>query len=198
MRRLFKNILTLTVPLLIGTQLHAQEFTFGPKVGYNSAKLEGKSFKQFHENNSKNGFHAGLFAEVRFDKFAIQPEVYYSSEGGKFAEFNSQNVSIEHDFNLQYVQVPLMIKYYLTNAIAIEAGPQAGFLKSANVSWSDLDPNGEKFNDFNFSVNVGLSINLPLSLMLSARYNAGLTNVHENPDIDWKNRVMQLSVGYRF
>lgn len=198
MRKLTKKFTLLSILFLCVSQLQAQELSFGPKVGYNSAKLEGKSFKEFHENNTKSGYHVGLFAELRFNNFAIQPEVYYSSEGGKLATLNEDNLAIEHDFNLDYVQVPLMFKWYLTNAIAIEAGPQAGFLKSSNVTWSDLGENSEKFNEFNFSVNAGVSINLPLSLMLSARYNAGLTNVYDDPDVNWKNRVLQISVGYRF
>lgn len=175
----------------------AQDFSFGPKVGYNSAQLKGENFRDFHDNNSINGMHAGLFAEIRFDKFAIQPEVFYSTEGGKW-KVAVDNGTVEHNFNLDYVHVPLMFKYYLTNGIAIEAGPQAGFLMNSDMKFSDLDPDSPKFNDFDFSVNVGLSINLPLNLMISARYNAGLTNVVDHADVDWKNRVMQLSLGYRF
>ena len=197
MKKLPKIITMLFTVFLCGNAVQAQKFTFGPKVGYNNAKLEGKSWRDFHESNSKNGFHVGAFAEIRFNKFAIQPEVYYSSAGGKW-KATIKNTTIEHDFNLEYVNVPLMFKYYLTNGIAIEAGPQAGFLTDSKMKFSDLDPNSAKFNDFDFSVNIGLSINLPLHLMLSARYNAGLTNVVDNPDVDWKNRVMQLSVGYRF
>lgn|SRR5690606_2936146 len=197
MKKLTKPIAMLFVAFLSGTALQAQEFSFGPKVGYNNAKLEGKSFREFHDNNSINGYHVGLFAEVRFNKFAIQPEVYYSSEGGQW-DTTIANANVSHDFNLDYVNVPLMFKVYLTNSLAIEAGPQAGFLTSSKMSFSDLDPDSPKFNDFNFSVNVGLSLNLPFSLMLSARYNAGLTEVIDHPDVDWKNRVMQLSLGYKF
>lgn len=176
---------------------NAQSFSIGPKVGYNSAELTGKSFREFHDNNSKNGMHIGAFAEIRFDKFAIQPEVYYSTEGGEW-EAQLANGTIKHNFDLEYINVPLLFKYYLTNGIAIEAGPQAGFLMNKDLKFSDLDPDSSNFNEFNFSVNVGLSVNLPLNLMVSARYNAGLTDVVNHPDVDWKNRVMQLSVGYRF
>ena len=197
MKQLSKIIAVTFTAFLCGNAVQAQDFSFGPKVGYNNAKLEGKSWQQFHDNNSIDGFHVGVFAEIRFDKFAIQPEVYYSSAGGKW-KGTIENADFEHDFNLNYVNVPLMLKYYLTNGIAIEAGPQAGFLTDSKVKFSDLDPDSSKFNEFDFSVNVGLSINLPLNFMISARYNAGLTNVIDHPDVDWKNRVMQLSLGYRF
>ncbi|WLD24488.1 porin family protein [Flavobacterium dauae] len=195
MKQLPKIIAMLCTALFCANSVQAQEFSFGPKVGYNNAKLSGKSWSDFHDTNSMSGFHVGAFAEIRFNKFAIQPEVYYSSTSGKL-KATSDNV--EHDFDLNYVNVPLMIKYYLTNSLAIEAGPQAGFLTESDMNFSDLDPDSPKFNDFNFSVNVGLSLNLPLNLMLSARYNAGMTNVTDHPDVDWKNKVMQLSLGYRF
>lgn len=197
MKKLTKLIIALFAVMVFTENATAQELTFGPKVGYNNAKLSGKNFKEFHDKNSINGFHVGFFAELRFNKVAIQPEVYYSSEGGKWKVFEN-NSAVDHDFNLNYVQVPVMIKYYLTNGIAIEAGPQAGFLTKSNMKFSDLDPDSAKFNEFDFSVNVGLSINLPLHLMVSARYNAGVTNVVDHPDVDWKNRVMRLSVAYRF
>lgn len=197
MTTISKKFIALCTVILCSTIVQAQDFSFGPKVGYNNAKLEGKSWDVFHDNNSLDGYHVGLFAEIRFNKFAIQPEVYYSSEGGQW-NTSINNVNVEHDFNLNYVHVPLMLKYYLTNGIAIEAGPQAGFLTDSNMKFSDLDPESPKFNEFDFSVNVGLSINLPLNLMISARYNAGLTNVIDEPNVDWKNRVMQLSLGYRF
>ncbi|UUV21846.1 porin family protein [Paenimyroides aestuarii] len=196
MKKLSKITTALFSAFLFTNAVSAQDFTFGPKVGYNNAKLAGSSWQEFHDNNSINGFHIGAFAEVRFDKFAIQPEVYYSSAGGKW-KTTFENNTLEHDFNLSYVNVPVMLKYYLTNGIAIEAGPQAGFLTDSKVKWSDLDPKSPNFNDFDFSVNVGLSVNI-IDFMISARYNAGLTNVIDNPDVDWKNRVMQLSVGYRF
>jgi len=197
MKKLTHITLASFFTLLWSATATAQEFAFGPKVGYNNAKLEGKNFREFHDNNSIHGFHAGLFAEIRFNKIAIQPEVYYSSSGGTW-KTSVNNVTVDHDFNLEYVNVPLMIKYYLTNSLAIEAGPQAGFLTDSDMKFSDLDPDSTKFNDFDFSVNIGLSLNLPFHLMISARYNAGLTNVVDHPDVDWKNRVMQLSLGYKF
>ena len=197
MKKTLKTIAIALGMLFIGNEGQAQDLTFGPKVGYNNAKLEGSSFRDFHESNSINGMHIGVFAEIRFDKLAIQPEVYYSTIGGKWqAGFEDGN--LDHNFNLDYVNVPLMFKYYLTNGIAIEAGPQAGFLMDGNHKFSDLDPDSPKFNEFDFSFFLGLSVNLPLNLMVSARYNAGLTNVVDHPDVDWKNRVLQLSVGYRF
>lgn len=197
MRKLIKSIYTLALPLFFGTQVQAQDFSFGPKVGYNNAELKGSSFKDFHENNSIKGMHIGVFAEVRFNKFAIQPEVYYSTQGGKW-NVGLNEGAVEHNFNLEYINVPLMFKYYLTNGIAIEAGPQAGFLTNSDMKFSDLDPSSSKFNDFDFSLNAGLSINLPLNLVVSARYNAGLTSVVDHPDVDWKNKVLRLSLGYRF
>lgn len=197
MKQINKIAAAVLLSFVATSNVNAQDISFGPKVGYNNASLNGSNFREFHDNNSINGMHVGIFAEVRFNKFAIQPEVYYSTEGGKW-KVGVNEGALEHNFNLEYIQVPLMFKYYLTNGIAIEAGPQAGFLTNSDVKFSDLDPDSSKFNEFDFSVNAGLSINLPLNFMISARYNAGLTNVIDHPDVDWKNRVLRLSLGYRF
>ena len=179
------------------SEIIAQSFTFGPKVGYNSAKLSGNSFDNFHNNNSLDGMHAGVFLEFRFNKFAIQPEVLYSTEGGEI-EVDMNNETLNHNLNLDYVIVPLMFKYYLTNSIAVEAGPQIGFLMDKENRFGNLNFEEAEFNDLNISGNVGISINLPLSLMLSARYNVGFTNVAENFEADWKHKTLQVSLGLRF
>ncbi|HUH25228.1 MAG TPA: hypothetical protein VLY87_01250, partial [Flavobacterium sp.] len=62
MNKLIKTAVPFCLFLFAG-KASAQEFTFGPKVGYNQAELKGISFEEFHDNNSKDGFHVGLFAE---------------------------------------------------------------------------------------------------------------------------------------
>lgn len=164
-------------------QSKAQEIDLGIKAGANFANLSDAS----HVSN-KTGLVVGAFVGLKFNKIAIQPELLYSQQGAD-ADFGN--------FDLDYINVPIMFKYYLIgNFLNIQAGPQFGFVVNDNLpSSSDI---GEqiKTKDFDFSGAVGLGLDLPLGLRVSARYNFGLTDVMENGS--GKNSVFTVAVGYSF
>jgi hypothetical protein len=75
-------------------------------------------------------FHAGGFVNVPIsDKFSIQPELLYSAQGenGK-----SIDVTLQND----YINLPVMDKFYVSNNFTIEAGPQIGLLLSAKIKYA--------------------------------------------------------------
>ena len=169
------------------------DVTFGAKAGLNLATLAGDA-----ENVSmKPGFHVGGMAEIAFnEKFSVQPEVMYSLQGAKV------DGGFDGEFNLSYINLPVMAKYYVAEGFSIEAGPQVGFLIDAK---SKAD--GESFDEkeftssIDFGVNFGAGYKLDNGLNFSARYNVGLANTYDGPGKDDNhvtNAVMQLSVGYFF
>src|SRR5690606_23136345 len=131
--------ITLTLLGLVAfstSALAQQEVKFGPKAGINLANLSG----DVEDNKMLIGFHVGGFAEIKFnDKFAIQPEIVYSAQGTKM-EYSETIMGItataEADTKLNYINVPIMAKYYVAPSFAIEAGPYVGFLMSANSKGS--------------------------------------------------------------
>jgi len=87
--------------------------------------------------------------------------------------------------------------------ISIHAGPQFGFLMSADIEYEDGDE--EDIKDDIKGVDVagatGVEVNLPNGLGFGARYVLGFTNNidTDDPDLDnleLKNRVIQLYVTY--
>ena len=80
----FMKKITLTLLGLVAfstSALAQQEVKFGPKAGVNFSSVNGNDADG---KESLLGFHLGVFAEIKFnDKFAIQPEVLYSSQGYK-------------------------------------------------------------------------------------------------------------------
>src|SRR5699024_4345130 len=100
---------------LFSYQSKAQEIDLGVKVGANYANLSDAS----HVSN-KTGLVAGAFLGLKFNKVGIQPELLYSQQGAD-SDFG--------DFDLDYINIPIMIKYYLIgNFLNIQAGPQFGFV----------------------------------------------------------------------
>lgn len=173
---------------------------YGAKVGLNFADISGDS----EANTSlKTGFHAGLFTELSFGNFAIQPEVVYSTEGTQTKIEADENESVNGKLNLGYVNIPVLAKYYIADGFNIQAGPQLGILTSAKAEGSvegasaSIDIKDElKSTDIGASFGLGYKVPL-VGLHIDARYNLGLTDISKDND-NVKNKVIQLSVGYRF
>src|SRR5690606_27412266 len=101
------------------TGLAQQQVKFGPKAGVNIANISGMD-----DSEMKIGFHVGAVAEIKFnDKFSLQPEVLYSAQGTKV-----DKEGVEKDFKNDYINIPIMAKYYIVGGFSVELGPQVGFL----------------------------------------------------------------------
>lgn len=187
-----KRIALVVLVSFFGLSTYAQGLDLGIKAGANFANISDAS-----NFDSKTGFTAGIFLGVKFsEKFAIQPELLYSQQGGDF-EFG--------DFDLSYVNIPVIFKYYLFHGLNIQAGPQFGFVVDDKISFDAIGDGvseGVKTNDFDVSGVVGLGYDLPLGLRISARYNFGLTDVFEEGgkavDVGGKNSVISLALGLSF
>ncbi len=162
---------------------YAQGIDFGLKAGMNFANINDAA----EGLDTRTGFHAGVFLGLKFnDKIALQPELLYSQQG---AEFDTGK------FDLDYVNIPVVLKYYLIQGLNIQLGPQFGFVVNDNISFEGIaaDAEAEKFD---LSGIVGAGYDLPLGLRIDARYNFGFSEVVKNSD--GKNGVFSLALGFSF
>jgi len=208
-----KKLMLLAAVAVFGlTSVKAQEVHFGAKAGVNFASLGG----DIEDQDGLTSFHVGVVAEIKFsEQFSFQPELLYSAQGSKeeYSEsFAGETVDFEEKLKLDYINIPLMAKYYVSENFAIEAGPQVGFLISANAE-SEGTYNGESesddedvkdfFKGIDFGLGAGVSYKLDGGLFFGARYNLGLANISDNgeddnDDFKIQNNVIQVSVGYFF
>jgi hypothetical protein len=193
MKKIFLSVIAVVA---LGTATQAQDINFGAKAGVNFASMsidpEGDM-----DLKSRTGLHIGVLAEFKItETFAIQPEILYSMQGYK-AEFGG----VESEVKTDYLTIPVMAKYFVTEGLSIEAGPQVGFLMSAKDDDGDDIKDGYKSIDF--GINGGLGYELPMGVFFQARYYVGLSNIAEETDlgesdVEYKNNVFALSVGYKF
>ena len=110
-----KKLITLLLLTTI-TAAHAQGLDFGVKLGFNFANVDGiEDFEQ------RTGLSAGFFAGARLgDKLGLQIDALYSQQG---AEVGQTYSDIVQDFNLDYISIPVVVKYYITENLNIHAGP---------------------------------------------------------------------------
>ncbi len=158
----------------------AQSLGFGIKGGGNFSNLGGDNI----DTSTLASYYLGAFVELSlFENLSIQPEILYSSQGAKVKDAD--------DIKLDYINVPVLAKFYLTSkTFSIEAGPQFGLLLSDNVE------NTFETETFDFSVVGGICYNLTDSISAHARYVAGLTEASKNAELT--NSVIQIGIGYKF
>ena len=157
---------------------YAQGIDFGIKAGANFSTLTDATGLK-----NKTGFHGGLFLGLKFnDKIALQPELLYSQQG---AEFDMGKI------DLNYINVPVVVKYYLVQGLNIQMGPQFGFVVDDNISNAIFEA-----EDFDVSGVIGAGYDFPFGIRLDARYNFGFTDVVK--DTGSKNGVFSLALDYSF
>lgn len=195
------------------TAIQAQDVKFGAKAGLNLANITG----DVEDNSMKLALHLGGMAEIKISEtFAVQPELLYSALGTKFPDGK---------LALNYLVLPLMAKFSVTDNLTLEAGPQFGYLLSAKDKYDDLEDEDfptitaknsassktqttmastvdvkEYFKSFDLGGAIGASYLLNNGMNLSVRYIMGLSNTikYDESDFKFKNSVFQFSVGYYF
>ncbi|MES2487833.1 MAG: porin family protein [Bacteroidota bacterium] len=169
--------------------------SFGVKGGVNFATVSGNDFDS---PDSRTSFHAGVFAEFPIAEiFSIQVEALYSGQGFKTdADFGNGKV----EYQLDYINVPVLAKFYILEGLSIEAGPQFSFKVNEEI---DADPNNDPGDldtdfaeNFEFGVSGGLTFQTPMGIFATARYNQGITDIVKDRDV--KNSVFQLGIGFKF
>jgi hypothetical protein len=123
-----KSILLVAIALFGFTSMSAQEYVmFGAKGGLNFTNMTSDGFD---DNNSRTGFHLGLLAEIPLtERFSVQPEVLYSTQGTE-----ARRLGVTGEYQLDYIQVPVIAKFYLIEGLALEVGPSFNFLVNEEVS----------------------------------------------------------------
>ncbi|CAM3392266.1 porin family protein [Aequorivita lipolytica] len=216
-----KILLLVAIAALTFTAASAQsEFRIGFKGGVNFASISGDFTDDY---DGRTSFHIGGLVEIPIsEKFAIQPELLYSSQGAKSEYDDSFGDSIvigKEKLKLDYINIPIMAKYYIIDGLSVEAGPQFGVLISAQNEYEVSGFRGDESGDddvkdlyktLDISFGFGGSYRLTNGLFFSARYVIGISDVTNEDDFEGdfgpfdieafkqRNSVIQLSAGFSF
>ncbi|MBR5086721.1 MAG: PorT family protein [Muribaculaceae bacterium] len=165
--------------LATGAAMAQKQFTFGPKVGFDLTHFWG----EYVNHDVKLGYQVGAFAEFGVtDKFAIAPEVVFAAQGGKH-------------YTTNYVNIPVMLKFYVAPAFSIDFGPQVGINVYSKLEGVDLS---DATKTVDFGAGLGATYNLAKDVFVQARYTMGFTPVFKGEGAEAKNGNAQIAIGYRF
>lgn len=201
-----KKLFTIAIALL-AINIYAQKITFGAKAGLNFSKLKVDA-PEYEKYPSITSFQIGVTSKKEISElFSIQAELLFSPQGTSYEYKEGGDIVDESELLLNYINLPLMAIYDIGKGFSIEAGPQIGFLISAEEKYDGETFDRKKdLNSTDFSFNFGLGYKLNKRTSLGLRLNKGLTNIIKDQDESFeddgdyiaKNSVVQLSVNYIF
>lgn len=206
------KIIIAIVFFLSATQLTfsqgGKDFKFGIKGGVNFSNINSSNTS---ENKTLTGVNFGIFAKLPItNSFAIQPEMYFTTKGSEQSYENVFDGTAQ--FELDYIEIPVLAVFKITDKFNFHIGPYASYLLNANVkNVSDVSFNfennidSEDFRKFDTGVAAGFGFE-GKSLGIGVRYNFGIVTVGEEKTYlgssyvfpDGKNGVLNVYLSYSF
>jgi hypothetical protein len=199
---MYKSILILFLFLSVSVVSYTQqEFNAGIMAGLNISQIEGDGFAGYN----KAGPALGIFANTFFtDELAVQLEINYSSKG-------SQRKSTIEDpryfrIELHYVEIPVLVRYFLPVGFSVESGLSGGYLFSSRerdeVSEIEIRT---PFNKTEFAFIAGASWHISQNLAINSRFSYSVLPVRQHAGggtYRWNrgqnNNVLSIGVQYQF
>lgn len=195
MKKIILSLVLLSGIYAVNAQSWSDDIQFGVRGGLNLSTVVGDDFD---EPDSRSGYYAGLVIETPLsERFSIQPEVFYATQGFDLAAQENQQDS---SFKLDYIQIPVMFKIYIIDGLNMQVGPQFGFKVNEEVNLVGdaigIDFDTDAIKDFDMQIASGLEYKFGKNFFAQARYTRGLSKMIE--DTKAYNSVLSFGVGLMF
>lgn len=173
-----------------------------PKLGFNAA-----SMTESEGTDPRVGLVIGGELEYQAtDKVSISAGALYSQQGLK-GSFDGISSTIKMD----YINIPVLVNFYVAKGLALKAGLQPGFLVNdkmkASASGTSVEVGIEEafraggvdasVKSLVMDVPVGISYEFS-NFQIDARYNIGVSKAVSMGSESTKHQVFQLTLGYKF
>lgn len=180
-------VLLFGIALLFSQEVSAQ---FGARIGASFANFDGFDF------DSRTGLHAGVYYGLTvMERLVIEPAIFYSQKGYKSSDASASGKISE---NLDYIDIPVLVRCQIMNVLNVFAGPQGSLLISRKYEQGGaISKTKEVVRGYDIAGVIGAGVNLPLGFNVQASYDIGLVNLNYF-NFDVKNRVFKLALGKNF
>jgi outer membrane protein with beta-barrel domain len=225
MKRAF-SFLLLVLPLYVLSQKDSTQKTQQPKRTHNSIGIGIKAGLNFSNvtnassigNSSETGFQAGLFLDPETHSIlGSRTELVYSRQGYDWSTGHTTGTVM-----LDYLTLAQLMAINITHFVQIQIGAQFSYLLSAKADSSTQSTTGNAtadqilgyYNRFDYGFGGGIEVRPILGLVVGARYNISLNSLYKqnlnfngatppsfvpsSNDINFKNNLVQIYVGWRF
>jgi hypothetical protein len=172
-----RKIFLLLICYLFMQPAFSQTFGGGFLAGLSMSQLDGDTWGGFH----KAGFTGGIYTYTTItNKFDVQLELRYVQKG---SQSNSKDPEVFYRSTLNYIELPLFLRYNVYSKFSADIGLAFGFLQK---SAEDKDGSGDlpadpPFNKTEFSGLIGVNYKMLDWLNFNARYNYSILAVRDHP-----------------
>jgi len=172
-----KAILIILIIVIGINSVFCQAFTGGITGGISVNQIDGDSYRGYN----MLGFTGGAYVQTNTPgKWKVQVEIKYFLKG---AEQKATDNSFYYKEHLNYVQVPLLLNYYVNEKIFPEIGISAGYLFLAR---EDLSGDGfisptKPFKPLDLSFEGGVNFQISRILRANIRLSYSIIRIREFP-----------------
>jgi hypothetical protein len=177
----------------------------GIKGGINASNLY---VDDVDDENARIGFHVGFYGQMApSEAITLQAELLFSTRGAE-DHYSDGVFEQEVKYNLNYIDLPLLVVFKVGESVEFHAGGYASYLVGANISYDGDFANGEDEIDrdhlkqYDLGLAGGVGVNFG-AIQVGARYNYGLVELADSDAArtligDSKNSCAQLFVAFNF
>ena len=198
MKKIFVMAVAAMMATVSATAQHREgDNTIQPRVGISMSTLTN-----WDDAKMKVNLAYGIEFEHFFtEDFSAAAGLLFTNQGAKFEG--------ENQMKLYYAAFPITANYYVLPGLAVKAGVQPAYRVKAQLKDGDMTVDFDRFietvfndDDFNMpkfelEIPVGLSYEYN-GITLDARYNFGLTKLITGIDDAIYQRVIVVTLGYKF
>lgn len=186
-----------------------KELEFGIKGGINLSEIRSN---EFQNKEGLTGYHLGALVSLHMvSRFSLETGLGYSTQGG-IAEFSNEVGKTRAEMELDYLQLPVMLKIAVFPKMSLNAGTFLNFLVHEEMradhtspflySFLPIGPIEIQYDTNDLEVNAAFGLNYELSsrFCLYTTFVQGLTNAVElgEGSVKARNRTYQVGIGYQF
>lgn len=178
--------------MVIVSSAQERKLGFGVKAGVAATSLTIPKGEK-SQSSYRAGFTGGFFADYRFNsRWALSADLLYVRQGADI----KLNGDGENRMKLDYLQIPVLVNFYLTRSLAVKAGIQPAFFLDGSEVYNSSIRSSSASTDW--AIPVGLSYELNCGVIFEARYNAGVKYSVDEFGFPMHTVAFAFTVGYRF
>ncbi len=176
---MIKKILLIVVIAITTNHLSAQT-KISVQGGLNLMKMKASAMGISFEFDPEASLNLGVLADFKgSEKFNLRSGLLFNGNRSSLS-FDNEKTKL----SANYLSVPLLGRFKLSEGLYGIAGPQLGFLMSAKSTYSDGDSEDIKseMKSTNFSGLFGAEYQFSDKFRLGVNYTAGFSNIGKSDD----------------
>jgi hypothetical protein len=218
MKKIYYFLLTVLPLFALGQKDSTKKKThnslgIGLRIGLNFSNVTNAStINASHQT----GWNGGIFISPPHQLIGSRTEIYFSRQGFGYATDSSTGTTTN-----DYIMLAQLVSIRITKWVELMIGGQTGYMISAKVDTggtktgiASIDNMLSYYNRFDYGFGGGIEVHPFMGLIVGARYNISLSQLYKtpdysqisnggsvpsfSPDLNLKNNVVQLYLGWQF